>query len=149
MGLDNVTWQALGAVLTVVGLAISALVWARRGPAAGLRGAAWSLLPLAAALTGTLRLVGEIAESVVRWATRLVLSPTVWLGIAVAGLSLVLFVVSALLRRRAPGAVAVDGARAPRGQVTRGPSGPAASAEAPADDGMDEIEAILRRHGIE
>lgn len=149
MALDDVTWQALGAVLTVVGLAISALVWARRGPAAGLRGAAWSLLPLAAALTGTLRLVGEIADAVARWATRLVLSPTVWLGIAVAGLSLLLFLVSALLRRRTPQAAAVGRSRGPRGQVTKGPSGPTASPEAPADDGMDEIEAILRRHGIE
>ena len=149
MGLDDVTWQALGAVLTVVGLAISALLWARRGPAAGVRGAAWSLLPLAAALTGTLRLLGEIADAVLRWATRLVLSPTVWLGIAVAGLSLALFLVSALLRRRTPRGAEVSSRPTP-GQVTGGRTAPAASA-APDDDmdDMDDIEAILRRHGIE
>ena len=146
MGLDDVTWQALGAVLTVVGLAISALLWARRGPAAGVRGAAWSLLPLAAALTGTLRLLGEIADAVLRWASRLVLSPTVWLGIAVAGLSLTLFLVSALLRRRTPRVAGVS-SRPSRGQVTGGRTAPAAST-AP-DDDMDDIEAILRRHGIE
>lgn len=149
MGLDDVTWQALGAVLTVVGLAISALVWARRGPAAGLRGAAWSLLPLAAALTGTLRLLGEIADSVVRWATRLVLSPTVWLGIAVAGLSLVLFLVSALLRGRTSRRPDAAGPRDTRRQVTASSSRPSAATTTSTDDGMDEIEAILRRHGIE
>jgi heme exporter protein D len=100
-GFDEATWQALGLVLTIVGLALSIVVWSRRGAASGLRGVAWSLLPLAAGLTGVLRLAWEVTDSVVDWAARLVFSPVVWLGIAVAGLSLVLFVVSGLLRRRA------------------------------------------------
>ena len=100
MGIDAVTWQALGLLLTVVGLVLSAVVWSRRGPAAGLRAAAWSLLPLAAGLTGTLRLLAEVAGAVSRWAARLVFSPVVWLGLAVAVLAAVLFVVSGLLRRR-------------------------------------------------
>ena len=100
MRIDAVTWQALGLVLTVVGLVLSAVVWSRRGPAAGLRGAAWSLLPLAAGLTGTLRLVAEVAGAVARWAARLVFSPVVWLGLVVAVLSALLFVVSGVLRRR-------------------------------------------------
>ena len=149
MGIDDLTWQVLGAALTLVGLGVSALLWARRGPAAGIRAAAWSLLPLAAALTGTLRLVGEVADAVARWATRLVLSPTVWLGIVVAGLSLALFLVSAVLRRRTPKGAVAGRSRAPRGQVTGGTSGSAAASGPGEDDGMDEIEAILRRHGIE
>ncbi|CAA9342239.1 MAG: hypothetical protein AVDCRST_MAG36-1452 [uncultured Nocardioidaceae bacterium] len=100
MGITALTWQALGLLLTVVGLVLSAVVWSRRGPAAGVRAAAWSLLPLAAGLTGTLRLVGEVAGAVTRWATRLVFSPVVWLGLAVAVVAAVLFLVSGAMRRR-------------------------------------------------
>jgi hypothetical protein len=97
--LDNATWQALGLVLTLLGLGVSMLLWSRRGPVTGLRGVAWSLLPLAAGLTGVLRLGWEIGDSVVRWAVRLVFSPVVWLGLLVAALAAVLFVVSGLMRR--------------------------------------------------
>jgi hypothetical protein len=99
VGIDAVTWQALGLLLTAAGLVVSAVVWSRRGPAAGLRAAAWSLLPLAAGLTGTLRLGAEVTGAVTRWGSRLVFSPVVWLGLGVAVLAAVLFVVSGQMRR--------------------------------------------------
>src|SRR5215212_5810712 len=99
-GFDNATWQALGLLLTLGGLGVSALLWARRGALSGLRGVAWSLLPLAAGLTGVLRLGWDISDAVGRWAVRLVFSPVVWLGLVVAMVSLVLFVVTGMLRRR-------------------------------------------------
>ena len=136
--IDNATWQALGLTLTVLGLAASVVLWRRRGAASGLRAVAWSLLPLAAGLTGTLRLLWEIADSVVTWATRLVFSPVVWLGIVLAGVSAALFVVSGILRRRTPSRRAVAGTPAPaQGR-------PAGSG----DDDMAEIEALLKKHGI-
>jgi hypothetical protein len=131
-GIDNATWQALGLVLTLLGGAASVLLWRRRGAASGLRALAWSLLPLAAALTGVLRLTWEIADSVGAWAVRLVFSPVVWLGVVVAGVSLVLFVVSGVLRGRRP---AGHGRRTP---VVEGRS----------DDDLADIEAILKKHGI-
>ena len=82
-GFDSSTWQALGVTLTVVGLLVSVLLWRRRGPAAGLRGVAWSLLPAAAGLTGTLRLLWQVGDEVASWAVRLVFSPLVWAGIGV------------------------------------------------------------------
>lgn len=147
-GWDDVTWLALGAVLTIAGLALSALAWSRRGPASGLRGVAWSLVPLAAALTGTLRLLGAITEDVARWATRLVFSPAVWVGIAVAGLSVLLFVVSGMLRRRAS-----REPRPARGRAPASDTGPREVAARPsdagaADDDLADIEEILRRRGI-
>jgi hypothetical protein len=170
-GLDSATWQALGLVLTVAGLAMSALVWSRRGPASGLRAVAWSLLPLAAGLTGVLKLAWEIADSVVSWATRLVFSPVVWLGLVVAGVSLVLFVVSGMMRRRGAGGsrkpVASGKAASGKGASGKGASDKGATAGAlprrrsapeakppqagggKASDDMDEIEEILRRHGIQ
>ena len=146
---DAATWQAFGVTLTVLGLVLSVLLWRRRGAASGLRGIAWSLLPLAAAMTGLLRVAWEVADSVSSWAVRLVFSPVVWGGIVVAGVSASLFVVSGFLRRRTPG----RGSRAERRQATEGEaravtgSGPPA-AKAPADDDMDDIEAILKKHGI-
>ena len=135
--IDAVTWQALGLVLTLLGLALSALVWVRRGPARGLRAVAWSLLPLAAGLTGVLRLGWEIADSVLRWSARLVFSPLVWLGLVVAAIALALFLVSGWLLRRAPTErVTAEGGREPAGSLGTG------------DDAAD-IEEMLRKHGIQ
>jgi len=167
-GVDATTWDALGLTLTVVGVAISAVVWRRRGAAAGLRGLAWSLLPLAAGLTGVLRLLWEIGDAVARWALRLVFSPVVWLGMLLAGTALVLFVVSGVLRRRGIGvrrsqrtlaaspsraAGANRGAEsgADSGAITRTRTGQdtdEGSGDMDDMDDMDEIAAILRRHGI-
>jgi hypothetical protein len=154
---DATTWQALGVTLTVVGLLISVLVWRRRGAGSGLRGVAWSLLPAAAGFTGTLRLLWEIGDSVVQWATRLVFSPLMWFGIALAGVSVVLFGVSAAVRARRPSRPrpARASRRSPEtaeashgtGRLPSKPSRTPAT-PAPADDDMDDIEAILRKHGI-
>ncbi|MDP9822884.1 hypothetical protein [Nocardioides massiliensis] len=153
---DRTTWQVLTAVLTAVGLAVTALVWRRRGAVAGLRAFAVTLLPAAAYLTGAIRMLWEIGDAVVSFVTRLTFSPMVWTGVALLGVAVVLWVVAGFLRargvgtRRAPRVVeeprrsrdtAVEGRRSAK---------PAASQTgAAADDGMDDIDAILRRHGIE
>ena len=155
-GIDASTWQALGLVLTVLGLLISLVLWKRRGLASGLRGVAWSLLPLAAGLTGTLRLLWQIGDAIVSWALRLVFSPVVWIGIAVAGVSLMLFAVSAAMRARGVGTAARRGATDTKpagaelsGQRSSAPANRSRRTEpAKQDDDMDDIEAILRKHGI-
>ncbi|HYO40763.1 MAG TPA: hypothetical protein VER39_14020 [Nocardioidaceae bacterium] len=141
---DATTWQGLGLLLTVLGLLVSLVLWRRRGAASGIRGIAWSLLPLAAGLTGTLRLLWEIGDAIVGWALRLVFSPVVWLGVAVAGVSLMLFAVAALMRARGVGTRPRGSApRAVAQQPSRRPAEPAVQ-----DKDMDDIEAILRKHGI-
>ena len=146
--MDATTWQAFGLTLTVVGLLLSLVAWRRRGPASGLRGVAWSLLPAAAGFTGTLKLVYDIGEGVVTWATRLVFSPVVWLGIVLAGVSVVLFGVSGAMRARGVGRK--DKPQKDPKQVSSGRAAPPAKA-AKSDDieGMDDIEAILKKHGIQ
>ncbi len=156
---DSATWSAVGAALTAVGLALSVVAWRRRGATSGLRGVAWSLLPLAAALTGLLRVVWEVSDAVASWAVRLVFSPVVWAGIVVAGVSATLFVVSGFLRRRTPRRPSRKERRA-AGATGSSPavtaqrpapasSGSPATASAPAeDDDMADIEAILKKHGI-
>jgi hypothetical protein len=147
-GIDSATWDAIGLTLTLVGLVVSVLVWRRRGPAAGIRGVAWSLLPAAAGLTGTLHLLWQITDSIGRWAVHLVFSPVVWLGIVLAGVSVVLFGVSRVLRGRGIGASAradLPGERSSKPASTT----PARGTPAVKDDDMDDIEAILRKHGIQ
>lgn len=145
-GIDSSTWQALGVTLSVVGLLLSVLLWRRRGPASGLRGIAWSLLPAAAGLTGTLRLAWNLGDEVASWAVRLVFSPVVWAGIVLAGVSAVLFGVSAAMRSRGVGGR--KGKSLPADRSTP-PARPPATKRASDDDDMDDIEAILRKHGIQ
>ena len=148
-GIDSSTWQALGVTLSVVGLLLSVLVWRRRGPASGLRAVAWSLLPAAAGLTGTLRLAWNLSDEVASWAVRLVFNPVVWAGIVLAGLSVVLFGVSAAMRGRGVGGRKKDGSKEgslPAERFTPGARPPATKGD---DDDMDDIEAILRKHGIQ
>ena len=101
--IDSTTWAALALVLTIVGAVLSWVAWRRRGAAAGIRGLAWTLVPVAAWLTGTLKLAVSIVEDVSSWATKLVLSPAVWAGVIVAGAAAALFVVSGMMRSRGIG----------------------------------------------
>ena len=150
-GIDSSTWQALGVTLSVVGLLLSVLLWRRRGAASGLRGIAWSLLPAAAGLTGTLRLAWNLGDEVASWAVRLVFSPVVWAGIVLAGVSAVLFGVSAAMRSRGVGGRTKDGTKGKSLPADRStpPARPPATKGAADDDDMDDIEAILRKHGIQ
>ena len=154
--IDSSTWAALALVLTILGGALSWVAWRRRGVAAGLRGLAWTLIPVAAWLTGTLKLAVSIAEDVTSWATRLVFSPSVWAGIIVAAGSAGLFVLSGTLRSRGIGVRDKDPASTPRAarKAEKAQAKGAVSAPAPrkqqADDldDMADIEAILKKHGI-
>ncbi len=143
--MDDVTWAALTAVLTALGAAWTWYAFRNRGVASGLRGAGLTLIPPAAWLTGTLEMFTEIGGSVADWATHLVLSPIVWAGIVVAGLSVVLLGSSAMLRERGRGLKpGTEPDRKPpalgRGSTPRG--------EPVVDDDLDDIEAILKRRGI-
>lgn len=162
--MDQATWTALALVLALLGAVASVVLWRRRGPAAGLRGLAWTLVPIALWLTRTLRLAADIVDAVGRWALHLVFSPFVWAGIVVAGLSGLLFAVSAAMRARGigvrrrgrpvlrdgtdraaigrAGTKGSGGARRGRSSRTHGDAG-----HSP-DEDMDEIEAILNRRGI-
>lgn len=163
MTFDQIAWLPLCAGVTIAGLVFSFLAFRRRGAAAGMRAAAWALLPLAVYLTGALQALWTIGTTVVGFVTSLVFNPVVWAGVAVAGLSVVLFVVSGVMRGRKL-AKASQGARAQtqgsaQGQVqgqTQAPAAPAqtgkpavaAPKERKSDDDFSDIEDILRRRGI-
>src|SRR3977135_3641215 len=97
---DKIAWLPLCGGLTGLGLILSYLVMRRRGIGSGLRGAAWSLLPIAAYLTGSIEMFWEMGVAVGDLARGCVFSPRALSGIALAGLSVLLLVVSGPLRRR-------------------------------------------------
>lgn len=147
--MDEATWLALTAVLTALGGTWTFFAWRNRGAAAGLRGAAITLLFPALFLTDTLEMLVEIGSSVADWATGLVFSPVVWTGIALFGVSVVLFGASRFLDSRTPGSgSAPQTPAAPAGK--QGAALPPTRPAAPAiDDDLADIEELLRRRGIE
>jgi hypothetical protein len=167
---DKIAWLPLCGGLTGLGLVLSYIAMRRRGLGAGLRGAAWSLLPLAAYLTGAIEMFWKMGAAIGDFAKGFVFSAQVWAGIAVTGLAVVLFVVSGPLRRRAKqgqgtqgqgqgtqavGTKASGRELAPRTAPAAGPAPAKAPVKAPRgksaaddDDDLGDVEDILRRHGI-
>jgi len=133
--MDDASWGALALALSAL-----AAIWTwhslrHRRIASGVRGVALVLLPIAAYLTHTLRMLGRVASVIGDWAAGFVFSPTVWLGLVLAGIAVVLLLVSVRLPGASRETKAVEpGRRTP---------------QAEAGDGLDdEIQAILRRRGI-
>ena len=144
MSLDSATWAALALLLTAGGGAYTYVAWRRHGAAAGVRGLACTLVPVAALLTGTLELAGDVVDAVTGWAAGLVFDPFTWLGIVLAGVAVVLFGTSATMRRRGIG-TRERAPRAERKQVEAPRRGRAAGRERLVDD---DVSAILKKHGI-
>ncbi len=80
--------------LTAVGLVLSWVRYRRKGPRAGVRLAAFSLLPLAAYLTGTVTLITRISSAVAGFASSFVFSPERYAGIVLAGVAAGLLLIS-------------------------------------------------------
>lgn len=150
--MEGTTWAALTAALTVAGAIWTWIAFRRRGAANGLRALGFTLLPAAAWLTGTLEMVVEIAGSITDWATGLVFNIFTWAGVGLAGLAVVLWVVSGLIRDRqlargqAAGSSRTDAAPT---RKTLPPTTPSKAGRSPIDDEMADIEALLKKRGIE
>jgi len=102
MGYNSIAWLPLTAGLTVIGVILSYFAWRRRGLRAALFGVAWSLLPIAAYLTGSIEMFWKIGSAIGNFATGFVFSPERWAGVGVAALAVVLFMsVGGRARRKA------------------------------------------------
>jgi hypothetical protein len=100
MGYSSIFWLPLCAVLTGIGLVASYYAGRRRGYRAMARGAAWSLIPIAAYLTGSIKMFWQIGDAIGNFATAFVFSPAKWAGIAVAAGAAALFLATGGRRRR-------------------------------------------------
>lgn len=159
MNYDSAAWGALAFALSTLLGVVTFFRWRSRGFVAGLRGAGWTILPVAAWLTGVLELGFDVADSVGDWAVHVVFSPVVWLGIVLAGVSGVLLGVSSFLDNRGrvkgdgtpPAALEAPKQRRAKGSSSKGSLSKGSSSKGRAaigDEDLDDIEAILRKHGI-
>lgn len=140
--MDDIAWGALALALTLVCGCWAWLSYQRRGLARAVRWSGIALLPIAAYLTHTLRLLGRIATAVSDWATGFVWNPFVWVGLIVAVVGLGLIAASTRLpggRRSAP--ARPEAVRAQRGKAPAG-------ADLGLGEDLDDIQAILRKHNI-
>ena len=135
--LDSVTWSAFALTFTILGGLGTWFAYRRRGLRAGLRWAAATLLVPAAYLTHTLKMLGRIGSAVADWGTSFVWNPLVWVGLGLAVLSVALFAVAA----RLPG-------RDRKQSKTVAPGRTAGRVDAGKDPELAEIEALLKRRGI-
>ena len=146
--------------LTAAGLVAAWGRWRRKSPRAGVRMLAWAVLPMAFYLTGLADLAERIGSAFTKFGAAFVFSPKTWLGVVIAGVALLLLLVSGGLpkvpRRKGSKAVKQDGSapEAARGKasgpqaLTTGTGRTRKQAAADGDDDMADIEAILRRRGI-
>ncbi|MFT4289234.1 hypothetical protein [Nocardioides sp.] len=135
--LDSITWGVFAAMGTVLGGVGTWFAYQRRGARSAARWLAVTLLFPAAYLTRTLKMFGRIADAISDWALSFVWNPMVWVGIALGVVAVALFLVSG----RLPSKVAPQQAAKPL------PAGRAPVASQ-GDPELDEIEALLRKHGI-
>ena len=143
--MDDAAWAALTLSLTVAGGIWTWFAFRNRGLASGTRALGFTLLPLAAYLTKTLQMFTGIASEIGDWASHLVFSPVVWMGVVLAGVSVMLIGVSGRLRGREVGSSEVSDKA--KQLPAPGPGGKGRPALAQ-DDDMAEIEALLRKRGI-
>src|SRR5215831_20746775 len=101
MSFSQIPWLLLCGGLTAVGLIGSWFTWRRRGPRAAARVLAWALLPIALYLVGILQVLWRFGVAIGDFFGGLAFSPKVWSGVILAGISLMLFVVTGGLRGRA------------------------------------------------
>lgn len=123
------------------------LSYRRRNYRSALRGLALVLLPFGLLFTGTLTLLLRFVDATTQWASRLIFSPMVWVGLILVVVGVVLFVAAGRAPDRSD---AEPRSRRSRRQLADGgaPTLPPGGKADPVDAEMAEIEAILRKRGI-
>jgi hypothetical protein len=114
MGYNSIAWLPLTAGLTAIGFILSYYAWRRHGTRSALHWAAWSLLPIAAYLTGSIEMFWKIGTAIGDFASGFAFSPMKWAGIGVAGIAAALFLSTGGRRRRKAARLARKEARAGR-----------------------------------
>ena len=151
------TWLSIGGwvciAVTAAGLVLSGLAWRRRGVRSGLRGIAWSLLPIAAYFTHSVRLIGQLVSAIVQFASSFVFSPKAWLGVGLLVLAVLLFVASGGIPKARRSKRQKDAGGDRSGDKSQQPGKVPALQDrrakaAAEDDDLGDVRDILKRHGI-
>ena len=139
--------------LTLLGIIATGVAWRRGNKGRVVQGVGLALAPVALYFSGLLRLLWNAIVAFGTWASTLVFSPLIWLGMALLGLCIVLWVVGGMVARRTRPAPSDEGRPGPSTTAAlpaKGKAGrPAARKQAEVDPEMAEIEALLKSRGIE
>jgi hypothetical protein len=157
----GVEWWPVAGALTLVGLVLTVLLWRRRGAGAGMRMLGVSLLPGAIVLVGLQGVLKELWKSVFRFATNLLFSPQIWVGVGMGVLAVLCILIGNRLtvrKLKEVGSTTTTSGSKPavKGSTASAKSGsPAKQVAAKRDskeptglEGMDDIDEILKRRGI-
>lgn len=101
---------------------------------------------------GGFLLMGAAAVGMVGFVVGLVFSPLAWIGVGMLAAAGVLFTVGQRLEgSSAKGGEVTESGKKPKGEVAPSPKSESkgSSKGSTGDDELDDIEAILRKHGIE
>jgi hypothetical protein len=149
MSYSSIAWLPLAAGLTILGLLLSYLAYRRRGLRPALLGVAFSLLPVAAYLTGAIEMLWKVGAAIGQFATGFVFSPSKWAGIGVTGLAIALFLAAGGRRRRQAAREARKAARAGRKAEAEGPPAATALSAAKASPGTQILPTERKRVPVE
>jgi hypothetical protein len=146
MSYSSIAWLPLALGLTILGLVLSYLTYRRRGLRPAMMGTAWSLLPIAAYLTGAIAMLWSIGVAIGKFGSGFAFSPKVWAGIGVTGLAFALFLAAGGRTRRRASREARKAARAERGDgEAEGSSAPSALGRATTKPGTQILPAERQR----
>ncbi|QGN33188.1 hypothetical protein [Microlunatus sp. Gsoil 973] len=144
--------------IALIGVILAGLAWRRGNKGRVVQAAALVIVPFGLYLTGLLTVLWNWAVELVRWAVHLVFSPLHWIGFGILALSVVLFVIGAVLARLTGGTKTDTKAKQTK-QVSGKPSGSGGRTptkavagrkqQADVDPELAEIEALLKSRGIE
>lgn len=155
----GVEWWPVAGVLTLVGLVLTVLLWRRRGAGAGMRMLGVSLLPGAIVLVGLQDVLKELWKSVVRFATNLLFSPQIWVGVGMGVIAVLCILIGNRLtvrKLKEVGSTTTSSGSRPgvNGGAKAKPGAPAKQVAAKNQkeptglEGMDDVDEILKRRGI-
>ena len=130
MSYGDIAWLPLTLGLTALGLVLSYFAYRRRGLRPAMMGVAWSLLPIAAYLTGATEMLWKVGAAIGQFGSGFVFSPMKWAGIGVTGLAIALFFAAGGRVRRRASREARRAARGDRKGEAGGSSAPAALGKA-------------------
>jgi hypothetical protein len=130
MSYSSIAWLPLALGLTILGLVLSYLTYRRRGLRPAMMGTAFSLLPIAAYLTGAIEMLWKVGAAIGQFGSGFVFSPMKWAGIGVTGLAIALFLAAGGRTRRRAAREARKAARGDRKGEAEGSSAPPALGKA-------------------
>lgn len=148
MGSSSLAWLPWTILLSGLGLFATWLAYRKRDWSAVVRRLGWSVLPWGLYFMGLIRFTARVTDALVDWASGFAFSPLAWLGVGLSVVSVLMIGGGAFLsgrRGRRTGRTSEVPESAPAKPVTSG----RAKQQPAVDEDTADIEAILRRHGIE